>query len=200
MVQQMDVAGLSNVTYGAVIVAWIAFALVFLTRRRHPISQERRRDRMGLVGVALQAVGFATLWVARRPQATPFLPFPLAGVALLGVVIVTLAAGSVLLVLWAVRTLGKQWALSARLVEGHELVTSGPYRWVRNPIYTGMLGMLVSTGLVVSQPWALLVAVAVFCAGTVVRVRAEERLLHEAFRQQWADWARQTPALIPLVW
>jgi hypothetical protein len=69
---------------------------------------------------------------------------------------VALATGSVLLVLWAVRTLGKpKWALAACLVEGHQLVTSGPYRRVRNPIYAAMLGMLVSTAVAVSRPIAL---------------------------------------------
>ena len=48
---------------------------------------------------------------------------------------------------FAVRTLGKQWAMRARLVEGHQLITVGPCAYIRNPIYTGMPGMLIATGL-----------------------------------------------------
>src|SRR5215472_17158428 len=77
-------------------------------------------------------------------------PVPmLAGLAAL---VVALAIYSVALTLSSVRTLGRQWALAARLVEGHELVTGGPYRYVRNPIYTGMLGMLLATGIAWSPP------------------------------------------------
>jgi protein-S-isoprenylcysteine O-methyltransferase Ste14 len=45
----------------------------------------------------------------------------------------------------AVCALGKQWSIAARVVEGHELITDGPYRIVRHPIYAGMLGLLVAT-------------------------------------------------------
>jgi protein-S-isoprenylcysteine O-methyltransferase Ste14 len=63
-----------------------------------------------------------------------------------------------------------------------------------------MLGMLVATGLALSRPLALLLGVLVFCAGTVIRVRAEERLLRTAFGETWQAWARRTPALIPGIW
>jgi len=48
----------------------------------------------------------------------------------------------------AVQRLGKQWSIAARVTEDHELVTEGPYRIVRNPIYTGMFGMMVATAIV----------------------------------------------------
>ncbi|MGI9088170.1 MAG: methyltransferase family protein [Chthoniobacterales bacterium] len=57
-------------------------------------------------------------------------------------------AASVWLVLAAVRTLGKNWSLAARVTTDHELIETGPYARVRHPIYTGMLGMLIADGLV----------------------------------------------------
>jgi protein-S-isoprenylcysteine O-methyltransferase Ste14 len=115
-------------------------------------------------------------------------------------VIVTmgLAVGSVWLISAAVRTLGKQWSLAARVLEGHSLITTGPYSVVRNPIYTGMFGMLLATGLAISHWIGLLLAVIVFAIGTVVRVRSEEKLLREAFGAEFEVYARRVPAVVPL--
>jgi protein-S-isoprenylcysteine O-methyltransferase Ste14 len=101
------------------------------------------------------------------------------------------------LVTAAVRTLGKEWSLTARLVEGHKLATTGPYAFVRHPIYSGMLGMLVATGLAFSYWGALLAALVIFFAGTIIRVRSEEKLLREAFGEQFENYAQHIPAIVP---
>ena len=184
----------------AVVAAWFAFGAVFLLRRRSPASPERVRDPMGTVGIVLQGVGFGIVWSLRRPLGFPLLEAPIPVLAGLAVFAVALAAASVALTLWSVRTLGRQWALAARLVEGHELVTGGPYRYVRNPIYAGMLGMLLATGLAESSARGLVLGTIVFLAGTIVRIRAEERLLRTAFGETWQAWAGRTPALLPGIW
>jgi protein-S-isoprenylcysteine O-methyltransferase Ste14 len=82
-------------------------------------------------------------------------------------------------------------------VEEHELVTEGPYRLVRNPIYTGMLGMLVVTGLAATRWFALLVALVLFAIGTAIRVHSEEKLLRDAFGAEFEAYARRVPAVFP---
>ena len=113
------------------------------------------------------------------------------------VVTAALAGTSVWLVDAASRSLGKQWGLAARLVKEHNLVTDGPYRWVRNPIYAGMLGLLLATGLALSRWEVLLGAALVFVVGTIIRIRSEERLLQQAFGPKFEEYARRVPALIP---
>ena len=110
---------------------------------------------------------------------------------------VALAVASAWLVNAAARHLGKQWALAARLIEGHTLIQDGPYRFVRNPIYAGMLGLLLATGLAVTERIPLLLAMMLFIAGTYIRVRSEERLLRQAFGSEFEEYARKVPALIP---
>jgi protein-S-isoprenylcysteine O-methyltransferase Ste14 len=97
----------------------------------------------------------------------------------------------------AARALGKQWALMARVIEGHELIRQGPYAVVRNPIYLAMLGMLIATGMAVSRWPALVCAAIVFAAGTAIRIRAEENLLRETFGATFDEYARRVPAFLP---
>ena len=117
----------------------------------------------------------------------------------LSVLAMVLAVASVWFCAAAVRTLGKQWSLAARVLEGHKLVTEGPYNVVRNPIYTGMFGMLLATGLAVSHWIGLSIAIVVFAIGTFIRVRSEEKLLREAFGAEFEEYSRRVPAVIPFL-
>src|SRR5918911_4480218 len=180
-----------TLAFALVILAWFAFALAFLLRPKAPAATESKRDPTSRLGIALQGVGYALVWAVHRPYFTPLLPAAgrAANVALSCVAVVVAFASSWMVVA-AARALGKQWSLTARVVEGHRLVTEGPYRLVRHPIYTGMLGMLVATGLVTSHWWALPFALAAFLFGTFVRVRSEERLLRETFGGEFDAYAR----------
>ncbi len=186
----------------AVIVCWFLFALVFLWRRRVARQREIRRDWTAMLGMMIQSVGYFIVWAPtmRRPLSSPLLMLPKPAEFGLAVLTVAIALGSVWLVHAAVRALGKQWAVAARLVEGHRLITEGPYRLVRNPIYTGMFGMLVATGLAMSRWPALLAAIVVFATGTYLRVRVEERLLRGQFGAEFDEYVRHVPAVIPGIW
>ena len=186
-------------TLGGVILCWFAFAAVFVFRKRPPKAPEAKRDRVAAVGIGLQMCGYALVWF--QPPRREFLP-PVAALAggagiAYGTFVVAIAIGSVWLVATAVRTLGRQWAVAARLVEDHKLITAGPYNYVRNPIYTGMLGMLIATGLAMEHWLALMVAIILFMAGLVIRVRTEEKLLRAAFGQEFEDYAKRVPAVVP---
>src|SRR6185436_20392210 len=143
-----------------------------------------------LFGVALQGMSYGLVWGVRRPIFTSIVSGSGAVSILTGLVAICTAVSSVWLVTMAVRTLGKEWSITARLVEGHKLATSGPYALVRHPIYSGMLGMLVATGLTISHWAVLLVALVIFFLGTMIRIRSEEKLLREAFGEQFEAYAR----------
>jgi protein-S-isoprenylcysteine O-methyltransferase Ste14 len=188
---------LQTIELYAVALAWVLFAIEFLARKRSPRARETVRAPRSIAGLALQVAGLAIVRLGMRPSGASFLHLgPLGNVAIAAVALAVLA-GSLVLIQSALRTLGKQWSLAARLVEGHDLVTTGPYRLVRHPIYTGLFGMLLGTALALSQWPALLAASAVFLIGTLLRVRAEERLLLAAFGDAYRDYALVVPALIP---
>ena len=182
-----------------VIVCWWLFVLTFWLRKRPPRAQEAKRDRTSLVGLFLQAIAYFSVgfFPLQQRQFSPVTSGSRVVEWGLAALTVAIAIASVWLVNAAARRLGKQWALAARLVEGHTLIQDGPYRFVRNPIYTGMFGMLLATGLAAGRWIPLLVAIVLFAAGTYIRIRSEERLLRQAFGSEFEEYARNVPALIP---
>ncbi|HMD31591.1 MAG TPA: isoprenylcysteine carboxylmethyltransferase family protein [Candidatus Acidoferrales bacterium] len=181
-----------------VCLCWAGFVLPFWWSRKRTKEATERRAPASYMGIAIQGIAFAIIWFFQTdifrgsalalPQAVAW---GLCGVA------VALATASFWIAVDAIRVLGKQWSVQARLIEGHRLVVEGPYSHVRHPIYTGMLGMLVATGISFSVWWALPAGVAVYAAGTAIRVRAEERLLREAFGEDFEAYREYVPAVIP---
>jgi protein-S-isoprenylcysteine O-methyltransferase Ste14 len=185
--------------FTVVMVSWFTFAASFLFFKKPPSPPDKKRDPSSIAGLVLQGIGYLIVWTLRRALLTPILSLGKLLEVVLAVLAMALAAGSVWLCISAIRTLGQQWSLAARVVEGHELVTQGPYSVVRNPIYTGMLGMLLATGLAVSHWLGLLISLVVFSIGTAIRVRSEAALLRETFGQEFEEYARRVPAVIPYV-
>ncbi len=186
--------------FGTVIVLWLVFAGTFLLRKKPETSPDRVYAPKSWLGFILQGAGFGTVWALRRD---PFLSPLINGQYILNIVLqvfaIVLATGSVWLAMSAIKELGKQWSLQARLIEDHKLVTGGVYQIVRHPIYTAMLGMLVATGIVFSYWLVLLIAVVIFIIGTRIRTMSEERLLRDAFGDEFDDFAAKVPGLIPFV-
>jgi protein-S-isoprenylcysteine O-methyltransferase Ste14 len=189
---------LHAVAFWLVIACWVGFAMAFLFRRPSADAKTTQRASVSVLGIGLQSVAYAIAWILeRRPRFGPIVPLPGdwgALPALLAIVLIVVSLG---FAVFAVRTLGREWSYAARLVEGHRLVTAGPYAVVRHPIYSAMLGMLVASALVVSHWIGLVAAVIVFAIGTAIRVRSEERLLRGQFGADHDAYARRVPAFIP---
>lgn len=106
-------------------------------------------------------------------------------------------AGLVIL-LWARVALGGNWSSDVAIKENHELIERGPYRWVRHPIYTGLLVMGLG-GVVWSGH---LIAIAVFVTamlGLWLKSRQEEKLLTKYFPDEYPRYRARVKALIPFV-
>ena len=168
--------------------AWLAFFGTFYLSHRAvraqtgTLTENRvRRERSSDAGMALQFVGVlaALFWPGpwREFMAVPGL---------------LAAAASILFVRSALQHLGRQWRVQAVVTDDHELITSGPYRVVRHPVYLAFMGMLLGTALMRGHPVAGLGAVLLFAAGTEIRVRAEERLLAAAFKDRFAAYTLRT--------
>ncbi len=197
LIYRMSLSFLPTLVFVVVMICWFVFAGVFLLRKKPPSPPDQKRESGSLFGVALQGMSYGLVWGVRRPIFMPIVAGNGAISIVTGLLAICAAVSSVWLITMAVRTLGKEWSITARLVEGHKLATTGPYALVRHPIYSGMLGMLLATGLAISHWAALLAALLIFFIGTTIRVRSEEKLLREAFGEQFETYARRVRAIVP---
>jgi len=107
------------------------------------------------------------------------------------------AAGSFVIRRRAIAALGRFWSLHVEIRENHQIVRTGPFRWVRHPTYFSMILELLSVGLILNALYSLLIIPVVFLPVLAWRVRIEEAALVEKFGDAYRDYQRTTPALIP---
>jgi protein-S-isoprenylcysteine O-methyltransferase Ste14 len=110
--------------------------------------------------------------------------------------LILLAAG-ICLAVWARIYLGRNWGMPMTKKDEPELVTSGPYRFVRHPIYSGILLAVFGTALATNLFW--LIAVAVLGAYFIYSATVEERLMTSAFPTAYPNYQARTKMLIPFV-
>ena len=179
------------------VLCWLVLASVHLYRKKPWKTPALKLDWTSMVGFAAICVTFVIVALWRRERFTPIVQLGVPIEIALKAATIALGFGSVWINLAALRTLGKQWTVAAKLVEGHRLVTEGLYGVVRHPIYDANFMLLLATGLAFSRLCALLLAILLFWIGAAIRIRSEEKLLREAFGQEFEAYARRVPALFP---
>jgi protein-S-isoprenylcysteine O-methyltransferase Ste14 len=97
---------------------------------------------------------------------------------------------------WARRHLGRNWSGTVTLKDNHELIRSGPYRYVRHPIYTGLLLGFAGSALARDQ-WRGVLALPIAWLAFWLKLRVEERWMLETFGDAYARYRAEVPALIP---
>lgn len=169
---------------------WVLARNVKVTARRQPALPR-------LLNMALLILAAALL-------AVPHLPMPGLDVRLLpgsqeklwAALGAALTLLGLLFTVWARVHLGRNWSGVAAVKAGHELITGGPYRWVRHPIYSGMalafLGMAAANG-----QWRGVLALALALIAIVQRIFVEERFMRQQFGAAYDAYARGVRALVP---
>ena len=183
-----------------VVICWLLFGLPFFLRKRLPRAEKKKRDLNSWLGIIIVAAGIGIVWSFRRHEFTPFIRMNDTLDILAAVLAIILAMGSRAIVMVSIKTLGKQWNVEATLVEGHRLVTEGIYSYLRNPIYAGMIGMTIATGIAFSKIIPLAIGTLLAWYGTMLRIRSEENLLRSAFGESFDEYRRKVPALFPKLW
>jgi protein-S-isoprenylcysteine O-methyltransferase Ste14 len=100
----------------------------------------------------------------------------------------------------AIDALGKFWSLHVEIRENHEFVQSGPFRFVRHPVYFSMILELAAFGLICSAWWMLLVVPILFIPVLIMRLRLEEPAMVDKFGDLYRDYQHRVPMLIPYKW
>jgi protein-S-isoprenylcysteine O-methyltransferase Ste14 len=100
--------------------------------------------------------------------------------------------------IWARVILGRNWSGTVTVKVDHELIQRGPYRYIRHPIYTGLVLALLGSGLAAGRVHGLLA----FALGFIVlwlKSRKEERWMAQEFGERYAAYKRSSWALVPFV-
>lgn len=135
----------------------------------------------------------ALLWLGGDALSAAQLPLP-EPLRALGALLCALSLG---LLWWIHSALGAHFSPRLELWEGHALIQSGPYRWVRHPMYSAGFVQILGYGLLTAN---LVVFVAPLVALTLLvalRLPDEERMLEERFGEDWRRWRDRTGRLIP---
>jgi protein-S-isoprenylcysteine O-methyltransferase Ste14 len=189
----MRVTLLQLIAWIELFLCWIAWSFAFRKPSQQAAGEKRAvRAPASRWGIWLVFVASLLIWVWIKPVGFEKSVASLIASMVLGPLSVALAW-------YATRHLGKQWRYEAALIEDHELVRTGPYRWIRHPIYTSLFGMLMATGAAYTW-WPLWIAGAVaYIIGTEIRVAAEDRLLAERFGPAFDEYRAKVPAYIPFI-
>lgn len=177
----------------------LLFGAIFLIGRTGAASNTARRDSRSQIGFGIQMIAYAIVYSIARAHFGPIVPMPKAMEVFVTALTIAIGFASIGFCYAAVRTLGKQWALVARVIDGHELIQRGPYGVVRNPIYLAMFGLLLEAGLTWSRWQAIILASVIFLIGTEIRIRTEEKILRGAFGAKFEEYAQAVPAFFPRI-
>ncbi|HEY2240954.1 MAG TPA: isoprenylcysteine carboxylmethyltransferase family protein [Streptosporangiaceae bacterium] len=109
----------------------------------------------------------------------------------------TLIVACVAIRAWSIIALGRFFQYSIRIQSGHTVVTTGPYRFVRHPSYTGLSLGVAGYALACGDVWSLLAAAVLAGAGLTIRIRVEEHQLRESLGADYATFAAHHKRLIP---
>lgn len=108
----------------------------------------------------------------------------------------SLIAAGVALVVWAGAHL-RRGLLGGVEPRAPRLVTGGPFRRVRHPVYLGLITALAGVPVVLASGWGLAAFLLLFLPAAVYRARMEDRALALRFGREWAAWAERTGFLVP---
>ncbi|RDI98846.1 isoprenylcysteine carboxylmethyltransferase family protein [Dyella solisilvae] len=97
---------------------------------------------------------------------------------------------------WARFVLGRNWSSVVQVKQDHELIQRGPYRFVRHPIYSGLLLAFTGTALAIGE-WRGVFTIAIVAVSFWFKLRLEERWMRENFGAPYENYMRQVKALIP---
>ena len=174
----------------AIGIGWVVFWIYWLvaaTRAKQSAGPRRRLP----PGVRVVLLAFIAIRLLRGSALTTHSDLAL---AVVGTIVF---ASGLLLAVWARIHLGRNWGMPMSQKDEPELVTDGPYRFVRHPIYTGILFGLLGTALATDLYWLV---VCVFLGGYFIySARVEEQNLIRTFPRQYPIYRARTKMLIPFV-
>jgi protein-S-isoprenylcysteine O-methyltransferase Ste14 len=188
--------GPAAAAFTAAVAACLVFEFVMRIRQRRQASGPPATDiTYSVLVVCMVAAVIAAEVLGRRG----WLPWPggLAWPAVAGIVLIVAGIG---LRAWSITTLGRFFQYQIAIQPSHQVVTSGPYRYLRHPAYSAIALVLAGIALACDDIWSLVAAAALGGTGLAVRIRAEEQQLTQALGAPYERFAAGRKRLVPGVW
>ena len=183
---------------GIIGILWVAWVAYWLVAARHTLTNQRTESLLtGASYRILLVLGIILLAYPgyRLGPANPLLWTQSAITVAIGLGLTIIGLG---IAVWARRHLGKYWSGRITLKVDYRLIQSGPYAFVRHPIYTGILLALLGTVLSIGTVRSCIAIVLMFLS-FVVKLTLEERWLCAHFGAEYEAYRRRVKALIPYV-
>ncbi len=176
---------------------WGAIEIPRIARLR-AAREMKVRDKGSLVVVlGLLALGMVGAFAAARAVPGAAIASNAPAVFWAGIACIVLG---IVLRWYAIHVLGRYFTPVVAVRTDHQIVQTGPYRYVRHPSYSGALLSVVGLGLALTNWLSLLILLLCTLPGFLYRVKVEERALRESLGQPYADYMRRTRRFIPFIW
>ena len=173
--------------WAVLLVVWFVLAIALGQRSGH---HSRRAWLLRLGGVAVLVVAVYLLTRGRR---LPVLVEPTRGAAIAGA---ALCVAGLVFALWARVTMGRQWATPVEERAESDLVSTGPFAYVRHPIYAGLIAMMIGGALNFPGAYAEVLTAVV---SLVVLARKEEREMSQLLPGVYPAYMQRTKRFVPFV-
>ena len=175
---------------------WTIFVVVWVVASLFTKRTVERSSSLWRVVAAMAILALLVSRAARLPYFADFVLWPYS--QQVGLIADAVAAAGLLTALWARFTLGANWSGAVTFKQDHELITSGPYAFVRHPIYTGMLLMLLGTAIINGHAIGF-AFLAVVTLGLWLKARDEEKMMIKHFPDTYPAYKSRVRALVPFI-
>lgn len=180
-------------TIPAMWLLWLVYWIVSARSTKTDEHRENEASRWLHSGLILAGVAIMTFPDMLPPSLSRRLITEHESVYWISAVLVALGLGFACL---ARASLGANWSAAVTLKHDHELIRRGPYRYVRHPIYTGLLLALFGTALETGA-WRGIIGFVLITVAIVYKYKTEERFLARKFGDDYIRYKAETPALVP---
>jgi protein-S-isoprenylcysteine O-methyltransferase Ste14 len=177
-------------------IMWLVYWILAARSAKSTVRQESVLSRASHFGLLFAAV-FLSSWPDHDQNFLFDEIWPRVAWTFWAGVILTLLGFS--FTIWARVALGRNWSGVVTLKANHELIRSGPYAWVRHPIYTGILLAFVGTAVCMDE-WRGVLACGLVLVSLLIKLKIEERWMTEHFGPSYEAYRKRVAMLVPMVW
>jgi protein-S-isoprenylcysteine O-methyltransferase Ste14 len=175
---------------------WLVLGIVWLLMRFFIKRTKQRESPAEFAEHAIPAI--AGFWLIFETDRTwpPLQGRLFPGIPAIWNLGLALVVAGVLIGIWARLALGRNWSGTVTLKDDHKLIGSGPYRWIRHPIYTGILLAALGSAIIRGHLQQML-GFAILLLGFYFKARREERFLRQEFGTGFTEHFRRTGMFLP---